>query len=282
MVHILSVEALITYRNDDGTPTSFPHDIPNNTQIIVLKLTAIKAIDYIEPFPDLKILYLTSNALNVFPDLSNISSTLEQLFLRNNDITVIKSIAPMSRLNTLGLKNNLLTHIPDLSNISTTLKALILTGNKIVVIESIATMLVLRKLKLNNNLLTQFPDVRNASSSLQILLLHGNDITQTPTNLVAPLVALITLTLGTSSGDPVTLPNVCVMGRDVNVLTLEMHSEYITCAWAAVYAKLAERVGRLVIIPVGVPPPICASPAALYGRNFSDVTVSDLLTQASK
>ena len=274
------MEALFTYENNDGTLTSFPHDIPTNTQKMTLKFTAIQAIDYIEPFPDLKILYLSNNALNVFPDLSNISSTLEKLLLGNNDIAAINSIAPMSRLHTLGLNNNLLTHLPDLSNISTTLKFLYIADNNIVVIESMSTMLVLEVLIIRTNDMTLFPDVRNAASSLKHLKVSGNEITQTPNDLVSPLVALTKLTLGTSSGDPVTLPNVCMMGRDV--LTLEMRSQYITCGWAAVYVKLAERVGRLVITSVGAPPPKCASPAAFVGRNFSDVTINDLTTQASK
>ena len=282
MIWAMPVDALIEYSSTDGLPTSFPHDIPQNVEKIVFTSTAVTAIDYIEPFPALMQLYLGNNALNTFPDMTNITSTLEKLYLTNNNIPVISSIPPMPALHSLGLAGNSLVQIPDLSNISGTLQELYLANNNIFAIDEIPHMPVLRILNIKNNKLTMFPDLENAGGSLKILTLSDNDITEVPEDLIIPLVALEILSLGTTSGASVTLPNVCMMGRRTTLLTIKMFSDYITCDWQAVYTKLAERALRLVISPMTAADLQCASPALLVGRIFSQVTIDELLHQSSK
>ena len=276
------INSQIAYKNVNGTLTSFPHDLSNNVVSIKIKFATFTTIDFIESFPALTRLRVTDGFLEEFPDLSNLTSTLEVLSLRGNKISVINFIPPMSALSEILLGGNFLKHLPDFTNVSSTLRILHLKNNYIIIIDGIPNMPVLLLLNLENNTMTNFPDLHSVSTSLTVLLLHHTEISVIPNNLVSPLVALTTLKIGTSSGDPMTLPNVCLMGRNVNVLTLIMYSEYISCDWTAVYVKLAERAGRLVITQDGVPPPKCASPTALAERNFSDVTMDELLHQNSK
>ena len=273
---------VIAYSNTGGTATSFPHDIPHDAAKISFKFTTVTVIYYIEYFPNLKELYLGENALVEFPDLSNVTSSLEILFISNNDISRINYIPVMSALRILAVEGNSLSHLPDLTNVSETLQRLFLGNNNILEINGIAPMTNLKILNLRNNSMTNCPDVRNAGGSLTNLILFDNGITRIPDDLIAPLVKLKRLALGSSSGESVTLPNVCVMGRSADILTIEMYTEYITCDWEAVHAKLAVLTGRLMISPVGVSATKCTSPASLVDRIFSEVTTNDLIHDTRK
>ena len=194
----------------------------------------------------------------------------------------ITYIPPMSVLRVLGLSGNSFQFLPDLSNVSGSLEQLYIANNNIHAIDGIPQMTTLNILNLKNNNLTNFPDVRNAGGCLTYLILSGNDITTIPDDLIAPLVELKKLALGTSNGEPVTLPNVCTIGRNVDALTIDMYTEYITCGWEAVHTKLAEEAGRLLISPVGVPAVKCTSPTPLVDRIFSQVTIDELINATRK
>ena len=133
-------------------------------------------IDYIEPFPNLETLYLSDNKLVMFPDLTNISSTLLELNLFGNMITVIDYIPPMSALTILNVGGNALTQLPDLINVSSTLQVMEAHDNAISVIRYIPLMPRLTSLILASNRLTHFPDLINISNSIDRLSLKDNNI----------------------------------------------------------------------------------------------------------
>ena len=188
-------------------------------------------IDYIEPFPNLKYLYLRDNKLVMFPDLTNISSTLLELNLRGNMITAIDYIPRMSALTTLNVAGNALTQLPDLINVSSTLQVMEAHDNAISVIRYIPLMPRLSRFTLNSNRLTHFPDLINISNifvrlslkdnnisvvdyvsrmpRLTHLFLENNALTEFPDlrNVSATLVAL-----NLQENDIHTIPNQLVMG----------------------------------------------------------------------
>jgi hypothetical protein len=319
-----NVDLLITYSNTAGIIESFPHDIPNNVEKILIESSGFTEVDYLEPFPALLLLLFDNTALSTFPDVSNVTATLEEvhittsdltsiyfiptmsalvnlnlasnlftampdiqnvgptlesLSLANNDITVLGMIPLLSVLRTLDLSDNSITAIPDLTNVSSSLEELFLTNNDVIAVDSLPPMAALRSLIIVDNALIRFPDVRNASPTLTNLIISGSDITKIPNELVAPLVNLTMLSVG-DYGNPIFLPNTCLMGR--GTLVLELHGEFIACDWTAIYVKLAERAGKLVIRMASPPDPVCDVPPALSGTSFSDVTMNDLISQASK
>ena len=170
-----STNAAIRYTGKPSL-TQFPHDISLSVKKIKITGTSITTIDYIEPFPNLETLELFDNKLVMFPDLTNISSTLLELNLFGNMITAIDYIPPMSALTTLNVASNALTQLPDLINVSSTLQVMEAYNNTISVIRYIPLMPRLTKFTLASNRLTHFPDLINISNSIARLSVKDNNI----------------------------------------------------------------------------------------------------------
>jgi Leucine-rich repeat (LRR) protein len=80
---------------------------------------------------ELKVLALAGNKLTRLPDLTNLSNSLEELYLEENQILVVDGITPMLALKILNLASNRLTTFPDLRNSSSTLEELYLYNDNI-------------------------------------------------------------------------------------------------------------------------------------------------------
>jgi len=257
----------------------FPHDIPQDVTKIVVQGTKIKAIDYIEPFPNLTKMFLGKNSLTQFPDLSNVSNNLQQCFLSSNNIAAVDFIPKLKMLQVLALGANKLTRLPDLTNISGSLEELYLEDNQIFVVDGIARMLVLRILTLTSNRLTEFPDLDAAGSVLQELDLVNNSIKNIPNRVLKPLVALKRLHLGNRNDEqfPV-LPNICAMGRNRMSLAILLYSNQTICGISAVYVKLALEAGRLRFeSTVGLTSLVCDEPRHLAGNLLMNINVTEML-----
>ncbi len=265
----------ITYTLLNNTIKSFPHDIPQNVNKIVVQKTQITEIDYIEPFPNLTKMFIGKNALTKFPDLTNVSNSLQKCFLSQNDISVVDFFPKMKALQVLAIGSNKLTRLPDLTNISNTLEELYLENNQIIVVDGIPPMSVLKILKLSENRLTEFPDLRNAGSTLQELNLFENNITSFAEPLLRPMVALEILHLG---AEYVMFPNVCAMGSSEKPLIIQLYSNQTICDLRAAYTKLAIETGRLVMEPTTwISSLICVEPGHLSGRLFSEVNIAEMV-----
>jgi len=116
-----------TFKDINGSLTSFPHNIPSNVTNIIIEQSNIPIIDYVEPFPFLRSFTFNDNDLTEFPDMTNVSSSLRNFQLMNNDICEIQFIPQLSRLDILDLSGNSLTEIPNLFNVNSMLSKLILS-----------------------------------------------------------------------------------------------------------------------------------------------------------
>jgi hypothetical protein len=157
--------------------TTFPHDIPGDVEVIDIYSTSITVIDYIEPFSQLVGLILPSNALTTMPDLSNVSSTIQEVNLNGNNIVVIDYLPYMPMLRKFKITYNSLNTFPDLTNVAGLLE-MSAEGNELVSIDYLPFMPDLLIFDVSQNLLTQFPDLTNISTSLQTFIIYENYITE--------------------------------------------------------------------------------------------------------
>ena len=257
--------------------TIFPNDdIPMDVEEIYVDNTSISTVDYLKPFPRLVKLLMNTNLLIRLPDVTNVTSTLKELSVKNSKIKSVDYLLKMPVLEVLRIVYSRLTTFPDLRNISGTLRELYLYGNYITAVE-LPPMAALRILLLKTNALTGFPDLANASATLEILDLRGNDVHSVPDALLRPLMALFIFGLGTIGGGPIKLPNPCYLGRYVE-FELWLDTDQVTCDRSAVYAKLAEVSGKLLMKPQNGPIR-CTSPEMLAGKLYANITTEDLLYQ---
>ena len=112
-----------------------PVGIPTHTSILLLTKNNITdvAAEQFSGLNHLKELYFDFNKLQVFPNFSYISSSLESLFLSNNEITAIpeSNLDNLVQLKQLILSYNHLTSIPNVVGPSRTLTKLNLLGNNL-------------------------------------------------------------------------------------------------------------------------------------------------------
>jgi len=73
---ITSSSTTYDYTRKGLSISSYPHDIPENANQIIIDKTNIIHVDFIETFPNLIYYQLSLNPMSEFPDLSNISNTL--------------------------------------------------------------------------------------------------------------------------------------------------------------------------------------------------------------
>ena len=111
----LHSDRIVKYDRTGQGLTSFPHDIPQDVDQILLGSNHISRIDYIEPLTDLDALTIPDNGLTEFPDCKNISKSLLKLSLENNKITVIPTerIRILIHLTSLSIYNNPLVSLPN-------------------------------------------------------------------------------------------------------------------------------------------------------------------------
>jgi len=84
-----------TYKDTNSYHTGFLYGITSNVLKVEIQMSTIPVIDCIEALQSLHVV--------IFPDFSNVSTTLKELKLKNNKLHEIKFIPPMSNLDFLDL-----------------------------------------------------------------------------------------------------------------------------------------------------------------------------------
>lgn len=129
-------------------------------------------------FAHLKLLDLNSNGLTSLPSCLEVLTSLDILFLSENNFeTIPDCIRKMQQLRVLSLRGNVLTTLSSSNLPSPSLVWLILTNNKIATIDpNVRELVNLRKLMLSHNKLTSIPSEMGECKSLELIRLANNDI----------------------------------------------------------------------------------------------------------
>ena len=158
-VNIGIVTSVVRYKNNSAGLTEFPDDIPFDVEEIHLNQNDINAID-LSYFPALTYISLNKNKLTQFPNLDNVKTTLEYLYLPINEIRSVEKLPMMTALQTIGLSLNKLRKFPDVTSAAGTLTNLALMGNFISFIPNhlVEPLINLEYLKIGDNILTSLPN----------------------------------------------------------------------------------------------------------------------------
>ena len=226
--------------------------------------------------PMLQKLYLQQNKINHFPELSNVSASLQELRLDNNIITGLDTIPNLPKLITLHLEHNLMTNFPDLTNISANIVWMHMGYNSITEVKFLPITDQLYYINLGSNQLTAFPDLRNASSTLRTIELDNNQILSVPELLISHFDQLEYLNINTNPMH--ILPNFCMAGWtqtvSVNLLALPLDCEIRE----VIKLKMALDAGRISLssdrYSLSAP---CETPQDLVGQTMSSISIADLL-----
>ena len=223
-------------------------------------------------------IYLQHNLMSGPPDLSSATQQFYYLNISTNNISSLPegSWPLMRSFDELDVSNNQLTTFPDLTNLSV-VRTLYLHSNQISSVPSLPRMSSLIKLTLHDNQLTTFPNLTNITAELRQLFVQDNEISTFPDELVQPLKALQTLEIGRRSGQPIYLPNFCVIDTVVLPLSVTVYNSLIHCDKSSLFAKWAQDTSRLSLSY----PATCCSPAALAGRDFSSLTADEIWPRQS-
>ena len=153
-------------------------------------------------FKHLKLLDLNSNRLTTLPSCLKVLSSLDILFLSENNFeTIPECIGNMQNLRVLSLRGNRLTTLSSKNLPSASMVWLILTNNKIATIDpNVRELVHLRKLMLSHNRLTSIPLEIGECKNLELIRLANNEInTPLPREfLTLPKLAWISL-----AGNPI-------------------------------------------------------------------------------
>ena len=130
------------------------HLIPADVNQLILKGNIIEDVETLTPYPDLYMISLISNLLWQFPNLVNVSSTLERLTLNDNRISTVipERLSALTLLNFLELSDNRLHAIPNVP------------------------MQSLNTLKLGNNNFNAMPEMTKLGLHLTTFAIDKNDI----------------------------------------------------------------------------------------------------------
>ncbi|ELT96738.1 hypothetical protein CAPTEDRAFT_196650 [Capitella teleta] len=159
-------------RLEDTESFSTLEDLPQETTYLILSKNNITAVDIFPVSPNLEDLNLRYNSLTEFPQMINVSGTLERLLLTQNNIMHIKPerLACLSHLISLDLKENNLHHFPDVAGLN-----------------EFANLDLLR------NNFTEFPELKNIGQTLIQLILGYNKITNLDSLTLMPEINSINL-----------------------------------------------------------------------------------------
>jgi dynein assembly factor 1 len=170
---------------------------PNLNDTLYLHYKGFEAIENLEDFAELKVLYLDSNCIGKIENLSN-KSKLRCLYLQENLIRKIQNLENLECLVTLNLSDNFISTIEGLDK-NLELETLQLKRNKIGVdglsdIEHLAKLKKLSSLDLSNNQIDcenceDFLQILEGMTSLAVLYLQNNPICKKIPNYRKTLIA---------------------------------------------------------------------------------------------
>ena len=243
-----------SYSQRNAGLTSIPWAvIPPDVQTIDLFGNNIVDTGLFPETPNLDTVHISSNRINVFPQLSNVASQIVVLNLGHNDLTFVPAdeLNALTSLEYLFLDNNPLQQFPDVPG----------PGES------------LRRLTLNGALFTEFPSLVNIGARLELLYIHENMITEVNANML-PFShdVSMTLQLGSLNTIQMDLSNFALW----NVWKLSLFQVSITCDCRVIWLKLMEEAG--VIIYLEAEP--CDSPAELVNVSWTDIGIDDLVCKS--
>ena len=174
-----------TYRLRGRSVTSYPHDIPPEVKRIVIDLTKIAHVDYVEQFPNLTYYQLSNNLVTEFPNLVNVSQTLTSLMVTSTQIATLPvDVMPtMPKLRYVDISHNWISHVPDLTGVFPVLSTLSAYSNQVTtMVRSTARTLYLR-----NNRMASVPDLSNVADRFRSLGMAGNVLETIPDGALPPM-----------------------------------------------------------------------------------------------
>lgn len=194
-----AVFAEFVYEDGKGYTIVPANIIPQNTSSLHLENNLIVAIDWFPILPDLLYLTLSGNLLTEFPQLLNVSSKLQHLYLDQNNISYIAydRLNHMTSLNKLMFSDNWLTAtaFPDVPD--TILSYLDLSGNQMQSTPSFPNLgKLLKTLYLDRNMLTYLSEENLPNmTALNVLSVSGNQLTNLTHLPKLPALTRIVLSL---------------------------------------------------------------------------------------
>ena len=152
---------------------------PELNEVLYLHYGGFVKIQYLDPFINLKALWLNNNAITKIEGLSSLIN-LSCLYLQNNLIEKIEGLDNLKNLKTLVLSFNYINKIENLENLNY-LTTLEIDHNKIKEIENLKGVLSLKSLNilnLSNNDIddTSFSDIIEQLPQLRVLRMEGNSV----------------------------------------------------------------------------------------------------------
>ncbi len=278
--------------------TAIPYEnIPQDVTLIEVKNCAVEDFDFFPAFPSLQSLYLQFNRLTVFPDLSNASDTLQNLFLPYNNITHIdvvrlQSLPNLRRLqltenpylqyfpdgelfsatlDTLELFGTSLLEFPDLPGYGRTLRILTISKAHFtsIPVSRLKQLSVLRILTLMDIPLVEFPDISVINSSLLYLNVEDTEISEIPEAFISGN----SLQSFSVSNNPHLLETADLSKAVKTSGSLHMRMLTPMCDCRMLWLADARMVGTVNIVTTGSH---CSTPVKLAGVSLDLLTHGDL------
>jgi internalin A len=228
--------------------TYFPHSVSWVVSYMKLDHNLIRHVDYIKPYPYLAIFNLHDNLLTQFPNFTNITDTLTEIYLGKNWIRYIplQLMDILTNLTILEMSNNQLTIIPDVPGPAHTLYRLDLASNDF----------------------SDFPGLSRLGRRLEDMNLANNSITEVRLGHLEQLPSLKSLDLSLNKLS--SFPNLCLYAG--NSVDVSLSSNPLICDRKMAYVKLAENQGILNRTDELT----CVQPPHLQNTAWTDIAVSDL------
>ncbi|KAK2141133.1 hypothetical protein LSH36_1156g00050 [Paralvinella palmiformis] len=228
--------------------TYFPNSVSWVVSYMKLDHNLIRHVDYIKPYPYLAIFNLHDNLLTQFPNFTNITDTLTEIYLGKNWIRYIPSqlMDILTNLTILEMSNNQLTIIPDVPGPAHTLYRLDLASNDF----------------------SDFPALSRLGRRLEDMNLANNSITEVRLGHLEQLPSLKSLDLSLNKLS--SFPNLCLYAG--NSVDVSLSSNPLICDRKMAYVKLAENQGILNRTDELT----CVQPPHLQNTAWTDIAVSDL------
>ena len=161
------------------------YSTPELNDVLYLHYCGFTKIQNLDPFINLKALWLNNNAISTIEGLDQLQN-LRCLYLQNNIIDKISGLDKLANLDTLSLSTNYIQEIEGLEGCSS-LSTIELDRNKLMDPSKLSGLLSAPSLtivNLNNNIISdeRFLDIISGLKKLRVLRMEGNPVTRAMKN----------------------------------------------------------------------------------------------------